>query len=577
MATTNNVIIANVAAATTANSFNIVWRLTRALLKAGWKKTGSSDGTTLSTGDDPLTDRWAQTFGQIGQSATTSGTTSVTAAAASRGRAVISGLTGITSAMKGSFLVFSSGVNSGKAFQIEAIDSATQVQVDARRANVTYTSHASTSVSWAVRSPTTDVTQPAGLTANAAWWSAIGPSTVKVQLNAAPTGTFIRGENVVQATSGAEGELIGIVWDATLATGYAVIAPRVRGVTSPDTAYGWQTNLVVTGALSGATFTSHASTAAVEYRQEIVLWKNGTSSLTSGSIFHGTFDPVADDAAAETAWTFRKKASGSSAGVTAVVAPGGGGTNNTFPFHGWVSLGTNTTGTGSLWFSGTLAYGQIGCADCIEESGYSMDGSFFVMTNNTAITGGAYTGHALCRLDDTEEGDVSPYVSQSQGLTETLGNNPATRTGGALATVSDIYCASPATGGALLKASTTEVYYKGWRARASETATTAASFINYEAAQLRGLQTAQNIGATTATTPMRTPNDPAALRKVREPIWMLSLTTAIKHLKGTLRWQYSVQGGNGGDVYDSMYVQGSVIGSPSVIQGPWDSTAVLLS
>lgn len=570
MATTNHVIVANFPTLSGTNSWNVMWKFTRAAIKGGYKHTGSSDGTTLALTTNPLTDRFnatpgtQSTFGSL----TTSGTTNATIVLGSRGRATVTLLSGSTSSLwKGQFFCVTSGTNSGKCYQIESILSSSQFEIDSRQATGL---SADTSVSWQVRDVLGDA-YPAALSgANAVWWSGIGPSTVRVPITVAPTGTFIRGENVVQSTTGAEGELIGYVFDSTSASGWMTIAPRIRGNTAPTVAWGWTTGNTITGQLSGATASQNGT--ANEFRHEIVVWRNGASSLTAGSIFHGVFDPVVDDAAAETAWSFAKKIT-TATGVTATVAPGGGGTNNSFPAHAWVAWGTNTTGTGSTWFNGTLAKAQIAVADCIPESNYSADGSFNVMVSNTAVSGG-FTGHGLMRLDNTEEGDCDPYVSYSPGVTESLTTNARAASLGANTSIADIYNTS-----GLLLGATTSVFFKGWRFRSGESATTSASFLNYETSVLQArqsgpttFQAAQNTG-----TPLRTAND--ALnpgRKVREPIWMISTQAATRHLKGSLRWMFLVIGGSGADQYDSMFVQASS-SNPAIIVGPFNGTSVQLT
>jgi hypothetical protein len=82
---------------------------------------------------------------------------------------------------------------------------------------------------------------PGGNTAAQAWWNAQGPSTLKIPIGAKQTpGSytgFIRGENISQATTGAQGEIIGYIFDGYAQTGFLVVMPRVDG--SGGDPHGW--------------------------------------------------------------------------------------------------------------------------------------------------------------------------------------------------------------------------------------------------------------------------------------------------------------------------------------------------
>ena len=117
-----------------------------------------------------------------------------------------------------------------------------------------------------------------------AWWNAQGPSTLKIPIGTASTGTFIRGENITQATTGAQGELISYLWDIPTSQGYLVVAPRVDGAGADP--HGWNHVNIITGALSGATITPNAT--IIEYVREIVFAKG--TDLLSGNIFYQCVD-----------------------------------------------------------------------------------------------------------------------------------------------------------------------------------------------------------------------------------------------------------------------------------------------
>src|SRR5665811_650890 len=97
------------------------------------------------------------------------------------------------------------------------------------------------------------------------WIVLRGPSTLKMPLNANPTGTLIRGEAISQASSGATGELMGYVWDTGTVTGWAVIAPRTGTFDMVNT---------VTGGTSSATFVPLSAGTLVTYVREVMFARN---------------------------------------------------------------------------------------------------------------------------------------------------------------------------------------------------------------------------------------------------------------------------------------------------------------
>jgi hypothetical protein len=127
--------------------------------------------------------------------------------------------------------------------------------------------------------------------AGACWIVLSGPKTVKIPLNAAPTGIFVRGETVTQATSSAEGELLGYVWDIAGLTGYAVILPHTGTFDNSHT---------ITGSTSSATFVPTGT--VVVYGREIMISKasgintNNPYAGTQGLIYYVCADVVAEAA-----------------------------------------------------------------------------------------------------------------------------------------------------------------------------------------------------------------------------------------------------------------------------------------
>jgi hypothetical protein len=552
MATTNNVQSLNFPPVSTANNFNQLWRLTRVLKKAGWKYKASGDGTSKESAGDPAGDLWGA--GTI----SLAGGAGASIVAPARGRAQINGLAGITAAHKGQFLAISgSGTAANNHYhQIEEIVSATSVKIDARTFAVAADAGPLT---WEIRDPLGNV-YPTALDSVAAWWCAQGPSTLKIPITAAPVVgaggyTFIRGENVVQATTGAEGEILGVVFDGVSA-GWLVIAPRLRGTGAGI--YGWDTGRVVTGAISGATVSQVGT--ALEYRWEMVLWK-GTNQ-TQGSMFFGVCEPVAEGAAN------LFSALSAAAGCTAVVAPGGGGVSNTFPTYAWVAQGTTSSGGHTDWdgFSSatTIGFAQIMCADLIEEQGYSADGSWVLAYPRVETVGIPHVGFTFQKCEDQEDGDLAPYVSTSPwGVTTLYGN---ARTSAGTTPNSSSYNTDDFSITSHGVAGTVAVSIRTWRKRGMALGD---AFQELEAATLN---TAQIAVAVLSANPGDSDKVAAYLTtvRVREPIWVVSTSYGKKIRKGTLKWVSAVQGGSSLNLYDAkLYVQlSSQLGA--FVAGPWD-------
>lgn len=558
MATTNHVVIANYPSVSSTLFFNHYWKLTRALLKAGWKYIASGNGTSKDTSGDPALDLWKNTT----VTTNAGGTASLTIGTLSRGRHSVTGLSGITSADKGRFLVISGSGNAANNHwhQIEEYVSSSSVKISGHDA---FTLVAETaSLTWSIA----DSSQEAYLSSLASatsWWCARGPSTLKIPITAAPVAggsgfNFIRGENIVQASTGAEGEIIG--WVFASGAGYLVVAPRFRGTGSG--VYGWQTGNAITGSLTGATVTHNGT--ALEYRHELVIWK--ANNETSGSIFHGNAEPVGDV-------TFDSLKG--TAGCTATIAPGGGGTGNTFPTFAWLAWGSTTSNSHAIW-NGTAAAGnnplgnaQIVCADCIEEQNYSADGSWTCASAVTSIAGAAHIAHGFYRLDDGEDGDLDPYISFSPGGQTTLYGNTRT-TGMTGAAASNLDYTTSAT---FSNNSTAFVAFRGWRKRglSGDAATNSQDFECFvdKAGQsnLEPMKANNATPAIVATDPSTTPV------KVREPMRVGSVQASRKMHKGVLRWASFIEGGNGTDTYDTKrYLQLSP-NNGGMIVGPWDGTS----
>jgi hypothetical protein len=265
------------------------------------------------------------------------------------------------------------------------------------------------------------------------WICLQGPTTMKIPIGTnVSTGTFIRGENVTQSSTGAQGELLGYMPDSSGGTGFLVIAPRVVGTGSSGWAgnlYGWNnsTTDTVTGSFSAATVTSTAG-PPIAYVREMVWWR---LNATQGHIYYQCIDQSTSTEGATTTSTGRFSTMANALSqVSSTVCPGGSTGNptaNGFPL-GPGGLATATMaviGTGGAGSVGTSASywcsnlnptnpgrAQLLCANNIEQQGVSQDGTWGYY-QSCQSTG--YVGIGFQRLDNTEDGDLDPYAAQTFG------------------------------------------------------------------------------------------------------------------------------------------------------------------
>lgn len=227
-----------------------------------------------------------------------------------------------------------------------------------------------------------------GFNAVSAWWNAQGPSTLKIPISTASAGTFIRGEDVSQATTGAHGELLGYLWDIPTNQGYLVVAPRIDG--SGADPHGWDHTYVITGAISGATITPSAT--VIEFVREVVFWKSNVAGASGGQGIGNMYYQCVDGYS-ESAFRFSSLAA-NAAGCSGNIAPGAGGTANTFPTVGsFVVNGcagnTTSVGTQSLPAAGNT-FGVVSTV------GFPTTGGSLSIAGNTVtytgITGNTFTG-----------------------------------------------------------------------------------------------------------------------------------------------------------------------------------------
>ncbi len=427
---------------------------------------------------------------------------------------------------------------------------------------------------------------PGGNTAAQAWWNAQGPSTLKIPIGAAQVaGTytgFMRGENVTQATTGAQGEIIGYLFDGYAQTGFLVVMPRVDG--SGADPHGWDHTHVITGSLSGATVTPSAT--VIEFVREIVFWKDTT--LTNLTHYVQCVDQSAES-------TSRFSVLAGSAGCTATVAPGGGGTGNTFPTLGSYTAGgtggsqsANAVGlSASLYSSFNVAKVQIIAANASYSNGISADGTFMFAigsgsngTNAASPDWNYYTLQGFMRVDNQEDGDVDPYVSYVVS--------------------GDLLYTGPAASGKLADGSTNILtqainsnwnlngrqFFRMWRRRGFSSND---AFVNGGPAYIANFAG----GGGSLNTPISTPpHDRDRVANaftdtyVGDDIWAINSNTSQKIRKGVLRWVRLISG-NVNDAYgfnnlrswvaisSAIYMMGATNnGQSGLLIGPWDGTSI---
>jgi hypothetical protein len=531
----------NVAAinyATGNNPFKAVWRLTRALKAAGWKYLASSDGTATDSSANPSSDKWGggTSTGNTGSAASIS--------SGARNRATVTGVSGLVSptvaadglmtarGSVGNYLAITGATGSYGTCQIVQVVSSTSCIIDT---SISGSDASNGAISWTEKNPETD-TFPT-LTAGG-WLDLQGPSIIKVPCTAAASGSFIRGENVQQATTGAQGEVVGYTVNGS-GVGYLVVAPRVYGTGAGRR--GWDGTSVITGALSGATMTPSAT--PLEYVCEMVFW---FASNTTGTVYYQRVDAVGESTSRFSALT-----------PTTTVAPGGGGASNGFPTNGtFACFGTGGSASHAAWAgtasAPTVANAHIMCTNAIDYTNVSPDASFNIMFGNT---GNTYTAWSFQRLDDGEEGDCDPYAFG--GSFDTL-RTSASRT-------------------AQTAWSNDSASMSLQRWIIGTTSTNQACTWRFN--RRRGVGSSEGFGAggssvlctvsqnsagfwpifnAVATPDTENVASAALTVRLREPLWVQDNTNANRTRKGSTRWIGIVSGGSASDTYDgNRWIQGS--------------------
>lgn len=390
---------------------------------------------------------------------------------------------------------------------------------------------------------------PTGLDGVVAWIVLQGVTIIKVSMTSAPTGSFLRGEKVTQATSAAEGEIVGFDYDS--GTGHAVILPRVGT---------FDNSHVVTGALSGATFTA---TGIETYINEVVFTKS--SNLVTGSIYVQRVSNENENAS-------RFSVLAGSAGCTATVAPGGGGTGNAFPSAGsYVACGTQTGAPAhSNWFqvSTNLGKAQLVATNATPATGVSADGTYWAMIGDAAsATQAQFLGHF--RLDDTEDADLDPFACfKSTGIASNNANIRVDASG-----TSALSAAVISQGfGSQVNA------WRGWRRRGFASADT---FVPLGMACLfaNPLASATLLIGDNVASP-ETVACSYSTKRLRERIFLVSMDNTKKIRKGTVRHASMVQGGTTFDTADTklkvFVMPGATTSIGSILLDPYDGATTPL-
>lgn len=552
-----NVIIPNYQLSGSADPFNAIWKLTRAVKKAGWLYKSSSNGFQKDTSGTAANDLWGGNADPAidsysGTSTTVNGSQSLPPAGGT-----------LTVASAASF------PSNGGTIQVATSANGWQT--------ITYTGTTATTFTGCTggtgTAPSGTLVGLAGMTFNtvSAWWNAQGPSTLKIPISASQIsgadGYLIRGENVTQATTGAQGELLGYLFEPTLNTGYVVVMPRVDG--SGADPHGWDHTHIITGSISGATVVPTGT--VIEFVREIVLWKSTTQN--TGAIYYQCVDGYSET-------TSRFSTLSLNANCTVSIAPGGNSVaGNQFPAAGSFVVGgtsgTGVPGTGNWGQSSTATNSVRSLIVAVSASyslGVSADGSFTMAIGQPNANSGAFYGFMFTRVDSQEDGDVDPYVwfcpsnQLAYAPVRTTDTSTFSSTGVDYWNPNNLQTAN---------------VFKFWRRRGWGGTTDA--FQN-GVFGLLFIENGSNIFQTIHTMNYQDREKLANAYNdtyILEDVWCLSTQTFRKTRKGTCRWLKAVQGGGSCDLYGGkLWIQlADVVASTNVagfgfVIGPWDGVTV---
>lgn len=447
------------------------------------------------------------------------------------------------------------------------------------------------------------------------WWVGSGPQTLKIPLNANPGGIPLRGEIVTQATSLAEGELIGFVWDSIGSSGWAVILPHTGTFDNTHT---------ITGSISAATLVPTGT--IITYAREISIYKENflqnSSCAENATLYYVCADASAESASlysslattsaqstttttvvsmsgtfvltvasttgfsstgiisveGSTGWIFVSytgttgttftgctlihptSGAGSTvagnpvfSGCTAQSGPGIGGTGNLFPVIGIVVRGTggsstttNILGNSSSFTANTNA--QIGCVNATPATGVSADGSFYIAC--TTATSNQITGFVFTRLDDSEPGDVEPYIwLTTQNNTQSAWNRTVMTLSGP---TSYIYSNNNIVPSSALGTTTSTSAFVGYQARGVSGKDVVSGY--YGGLTGNSSTTAYAILAGAVGTTKLLSHPATVTPIIREQVAIYTdgtISGTLRHIKGRCRWLSAFSLGSTYDTYDS--------------------------
>jgi hypothetical protein len=549
-----NVIIGNyqptiVYTSSITNTFSVIWKLTRAMKKAGWTYKSSGNGSSKDTTGVASNDLWGGNTDP--NTDTYSSFAAITTGSQSLPTATLNTTTNPQTAgfpTSGTILVATS-TNGWQTVSYTGITTSSFTGCTGGTGTVPASS--------AVGSAAINMDLVTG------WWNAQGPDTLKIPISTAQVdgygGAFIRGENVTQSVTGAQGELLGYLFDTTQLTGYLVVAPRVDGY-SPGNPHGWDSTHTITGSISQATITP--SSTVLEFVREVVFWKQNVPA--SGTTYYQCVDGYNETAN-------RYSVLAASTGCTATVAPGGGGTSNSFPATGsFVIQGTGGSQSPSNWFQGANA--QMGRAafmatNATYSNGSSADGSFTVALGSPTTNSGAFIGYVFTRVDAQEDGDVDPYVWYTPS-NQTL--YTPTRTAD-----TSTFFASGCDFWQPQNVSISNNFFKFWRRRGlggTLDAFQTGTFGLVTGAASATVVLSQNVGDREKLANSFTDT------YVLEDVWCISYQAFAKTRKGVCRWLKAVQGGSGCDLYGGkIWLQlgnANTTQTYGFVSGPWDGATV---
>lgn len=410
--------------------------------------------------------------------------------------------------------------------------------------------------------PMTDTIPALG---SGSWWLGQGPSTLKIPIGTnVPSAAMIRGEKITQASSLAEGELLGIVTDTVGGTGYLVVAPRTGTFDGVNT---------ITGAFSTATIVPTAT--PIEYAREVIFWR-ATTSTSQGHWFYQCVDTVSE---ASKRFSARAVASGT-ASYPGQATPGDPG-NGSMACIGTLTSTSSGTGMKNWTCTGnSFARGKahLMCANAELAAGVSGDGSFIFAMGQPGYDASAYLGFAFQRCDDGEDGDVDPYVIFAKDAHAFTGGSRTAATSPCYDAPYNLHAFNGYSIHTIVAAY--NVPFRGFRRRGLSGESYVDLIGHVLAFSSHQFMETLFCPSNQATSDAESVSTAVVTTRVREPIWVMTYQLNNKVRKGTLRWMFYVQGGGSSNTYDNLqWVQlGSNIPTLQVcygvVAGPWDGVSV---